>query len=106
VVDLPDNVFTIDVKPSWELYFVGASHTETYPNGTETRRGVGLAFKTSQGETIYHFFSLIKEECLNNEAEYEALIFTLLLALFMDIRKLLAYGDSQLIVRQINGIYK
>jgi ribonuclease HI len=43
---------------------------------------------------------------LNNEAEYEVLIFGLLLALSMDIQNLLAYGDSQLIVRQINGIYE
>jgi ribonuclease HI len=55
---------------------------------------------------IYHSFSLQKEECSNNEAEYVALIFGLLLALSMDIGNLLAYGDSQLIVRQINGIYE
>jgi ribonuclease HI len=61
---------------------------------------------TPQGETIYHSFSLLKEECSNNEAEYEALIFGLLLALSMDIRNVLIYGDSQLVVRQINGIYK
>ncbi|KAK1665874.1 hypothetical protein QYE76_054033 [Lolium multiflorum] len=55
---------------------------------------------------MYHSFSLLKEECSNNEAEYEALIFGLLLALSMDVRSLRAYGDSQLIVRQVNGIYE
>jgi hypothetical protein len=43
-------------------------------------------------------------ECSNNEAEYQAIIFSLLLALSMDIRNFLAYSDSQLIVQQINGI--
>jgi ribonuclease HI len=108
VVDLPDeDVFTVDVESPWELCFDGAFRIETDPDGVQRRRaGAGLVFKTPQGETIYHSFSLLKEECLNNEAEYEALIFGLLLALSMDIQNLLAYGDSQLIVRQINGIYE
>jgi hypothetical protein len=55
---------------------------------------------------MYHSFSLLKEECSNNEAEYEALIFGLLLALSIDVRSLRAHGDSQLIVRQVNDIYE
>jgi ribonuclease HI len=55
---------------------------------------------------MHHSFSLLKEECSNNEAEYEALIFGLLLALSMDVRNILVYGDSQLIVRQVNNIYE
>jgi ribonuclease HI len=108
VVDLPDeDVFTVSVESPWELYFNGASRIETDPNGVQRRRAeAGLVFKTPQGKTIYHSFSLLKEECLNNEAEYEALIFGLLLALSMDIRNMLVYGDSQLVVRQINGIYE
>jgi ribonuclease HI len=108
VVDLPDeDVFTVSVESPWELYFNGASRIETDPNGVQRRRAeAGLVFKTPQGKTIYHSFSLLKEECSNNEAEYEALIFGLLLALSMDIRNMLVYGDSQLVVRQINGIYE
>jgi hypothetical protein len=100
VVDLLDeDVFSIDVESQWELYFDGASRIETDPDGVQRRRaGAGLVFKTPQGETIYHSFSLLKEEHSNNEAEYETLIFGLLLALSMDIRNLLADGDSQLIV--------
>jgi hypothetical protein len=100
VVDLPDEeAFVIDVESPWELYFDGASHTETDPDGAQRRRArAGLVFKTPQGKTIYHSFSLLKDECSNNEAEYVALIFGLLLALSMDIQNLLAYGDSQLIV--------
>lgn len=55
---------------------------------------------------IYHSFSLLKEECSNNEAEYEALILGLLLALSMKEHSLRAHGDSQLVVRQINNIYE
>jgi ribonuclease HI len=108
VVDLPnEDVFIVSVESPWELYFDGASCIETDPDGAQrSRAGAGLVFKTHQGKTIYHSFSLLKEECSNNEAEYEALIFGLLLALSMDIQKLLVYGDSQLVVRQIIGIYE
>jgi len=55
---------------------------------------------------MYHSFSLLKEECSNNEAEYEAFIFGLLLALSMEVCSLRVHGDSQLIVRQVNEIYE
>jgi ribonuclease HI len=108
IVELPDEeVFSVEVESPWELYFDGASRIETDSDGASTRRaGAGIVFVTPQGGTIYHSFSLLKEECSNNEAEYEALLFGLLLALSMDIRDLRAYGDSQLIVRQINDIYE
>jgi ribonuclease HI len=108
VIDLPDEeVFSVGVESPWELYFDGASRAETNPDGTLSKRArSGLVFKTPQGETFYHSFSLLKEECSNNEAEYEALNFGLLLALSMDIQNLHPYGDSQLVVRQINNIYE
>jgi hypothetical protein len=55
---------------------------------------------------IHHSFSLLKEDYSNNEAEYAALLFGLLLALFMDVRNILVYGDSQFIIRQVNNIYE
>ncbi|KAM0829812.1 hypothetical protein ACQ4PT_066635 [Festuca glaucescens] len=108
ITNLPDEeVFTVEPEAPWELYFDGASRTETNPDDTPRRRaGAGLVFKTPQGGVIYHSFALMKEECSNNEAEYEALIFGLLLALSMEVRSLRALGDSQLIVRQVNNIYE
>jgi len=108
VTDLPDEeVFAVDTQDPWELYFDGASRSEPDADGTPRRRaGAGIVFKSPHGETIYHSFSLLKEECSNNEAEYESLIFGLLLALSMNIQHLHAYGDSQLIVRQVNRIYE
>ena len=108
ITDLPDEeVFTAELEAPWGLYFDGASRTEADPDGTPRRRaGVGLVFKTSKGGVMYHSFSLLKEECSNNEAEYEALIFGLLLSLSMEVSSLRVHGDSQLIVRQINEIYE
>ena len=108
IVELPDEeVFTVDIESQWQLYIDGSSHTETDPDGGARRRaGAGLVFKTPQGGIIHHSFSVLKEEFSNNEAEYEALLFGLLLALSMDVRNIIVYGDSQLIVRQVNNIYE
>jgi ribonuclease HI len=38
----------------------------------------------------------------NNEAEYEALLHGLRLAISMGIKRLLVYGDSLLVVQQVN----
>jgi ribonuclease HI len=107
ITNLPDEeIFAVDTK-TWELYFDGASRVEKDPDGAPRKRaGAGLVFRCPSGETLYHSFSLLKEECSNNEAEYEALIFSLLLALSMNIHSLHVYGDSQLIIRQVNGVYE
>ena len=42
----------------------------------------------------------------NNEAEYEALILGLEIALHMNIQNLHIYGDSQLVVNQVTGDFK
>jgi ribonuclease HI len=80
-----EDAFTIDVKSPWEHYSDGVYCIEIDPDGAQRRMaGAGLVFRTTQGEIIYHF-SLLKEECSNNEAEYKNLIFVLLLALSMSI---------------------
>ena len=108
ITDLPDEeVFTTELEAPWELCFDGASLTKNDRDGAPRRRaGVGLVFPTPQGEVMHHTFSLLKEECSNNEAKYEALIFGLLVALTMEVRTLRALRDSQLIVRQVNNIYE
>jgi len=100
IAELPDQeVFTTEIEAPWELYFDGASRVEDTLNGAPRRRaGAGLVFKNPRGGVMYHSFSLLKE-CSNNEAEYEALIFGLLLALSMEVCYLWVHGDSQLIVR-------
>ncbi|KAK1611872.1 hypothetical protein QYE76_035545 [Lolium multiflorum] len=108
ITNIPDEeAFAVELEAPWELYFDYASRMEVDPDGTPRRRAwAGLVFKTPQGGVMYHSFSLLKKECSNNEADYEALIFGLLLALSMEARSLRAYGDSQLIVRQVNDIYE
>ncbi|PKU84594.1 hypothetical protein MA16_Dca026727 [Dendrobium catenatum] len=50
-------------------------------------------------------FSLTEHQT-NNEAEYEALIARLEIAIDVRIRNLQIFGDSQLVVNQVLGVYK
>jgi len=62
-------------------------------------------FVTPSGGLVPYSFSLL-ETCSNNVAEYEAIIIGLELAIEMHIDQLEAFGDSQLIIQQINGQYE
>ncbi|GLT26704.1 hypothetical protein SLA2020_017500 [Shorea laevis] len=91
--DLPDEeVFFVDVLPSWELYFDGASRRDG--------AGVGVVFVTPRNEVIPFSFTL-REQCSNNVAEYQALIAGLEMALEMQIYQLNVYGDSSLVVNEL-----
>ncbi|XP_062103524.1 uncharacterized protein LOC133814600 [Humulus lupulus] len=92
--DLPDEeVFTIET-PSWQLYFDGAAK--------KCGAGPGIVFVTPSGGLIPYSFHILAI-CTNNVAEYEALIIGLEIALEMQIQSLEVYGDSLLIIKQING---
>jgi len=86
----------VETKP-WRLYFDG----EVRKKGA----GVGIVFVTPSGGIISYSFSLL-ETCPNNVAEYETIIIGLELAIKMHIEQLQVFGDSQLIIRQINGQYE
>ncbi|KAI5338991.1 hypothetical protein L3X38_018263 [Prunus dulcis] len=90
-----EEVFSTEISP-WQLYFDGAAGKKV--------AGAGLVFITPSGGLIPYSFSLMTLYS-NNIAEYEALIIGLEIALETNINCLLAFGDSQLIVKQLNGQY-
>ncbi|XP_020681914.1 uncharacterized protein LOC110099169 [Dendrobium catenatum] len=109
--DLPDEQI-IQVKedeklPFWEMYFNGASSIRTVrpPNFVRARAGIGLIFVAPEGGIMRISFSLI-EPRTNNEAEYEALLAGLEIAIDVRIQHLQIFGDSQLVINQVIGIYK
>ncbi|XP_074288969.1 uncharacterized protein LOC141614114 [Silene latifolia] len=81
----------------WELHVDGASNTKGV--------GVGLVLKSPQGDLIVQAVQC-EFKATNNEAEYEALILGLKLALDLKIRHLKVYSDSKLIVNHVNDCYK
>ncbi|XP_074342442.1 uncharacterized protein LOC141680000 [Apium graveolens] len=80
--------------PWWVLHVDGAVN-----NGGA---GAGIVLVSPEG---HHLMSAIhfKFYATNNDAEYEALINGLKIALEMGVRNLIARSDSEMVVNQVNG---
>jgi ribonuclease HI len=63
--------------------------------------GVGVLFISPRGEQVKYVFQILFEVS-NNEAEYEILLHELRLAVSLGIKRLLVYGDSLLVLQQVN----
>jgi ribonuclease HI len=63
--------------------------------------GAGVLFISPRGEQLKYMFQILFEVS-NNEAEYEALLHALCLEVSLGIKQLLIYGDSLLVVQQVN----
>lgn len=72
----------------------------------EEKREPASYSKLLRTESYFTHNSLLKEDCSNNEAEYEALIIGLAIVLEIGITNIKAFGDSQLVIRQVNDIYE
>ncbi|XP_071739877.1 uncharacterized protein [Rutidosis leptorrhynchoides] len=85
------------VDETWDLFTDGASCAEG--------AGVGLVLASPSGEE--HTYALrFNFDVTNNEAEYEALLAGLNIARKMNITKLRAFTDSQLVANQFNGSFE
>jgi ribonuclease HI len=65
------------------------------------RRWRGVLFIYPKGEKLKYVFQILFEVS-NNEAKYEALLHGLHLAVSLGIKRLLVYGESLLVVHQVN----
>ena len=92
---------TLASKPSspllWKLYVDGSS--------TSGGGGAGLILISPDGITI-KYAAKLHFAVSNNEAEYEALLSGLRLAVEMEAQHLSTYSDSQLIVNQVKGEFE
>ncbi|XP_070676237.1 uncharacterized protein [Malus domestica] len=81
----------------WTMYFDGSS--------TSSLAGVGIVIQSPNHD--HWLFSLkLDFECTNNQAEYEALIVGL--GILHDLRatRALIFGDSELVINQLNGSFR
>ncbi|KAL0427224.1 UNVERIFIED_CONTAM: Ribonuclease HI [Sesamum latifolium] len=81
----------------WLLHVDSSSTTQ----GSEA----GIVLTTPQGDDM-EFAVKIEFKTSKNEAEYEALVLGMRMAQDAGASHLLAYSDSQLIVKQVNGEYE
>lgn len=72
--------------------------------GNPGHAGAGVVLETDDGH-IYRFGEYLGETT-NNVAEYSALLAGMRKAAQLDIRELKVRSDSELIVKQLNGLYK
>jgi ribonuclease HI len=63
--------------------------------------GAGVLFISPTGEQLKYVFHILFEVS-NNEAKYEALLHELHLVGSLGIKRLLVYGDSLLVIQQVN----
>ena len=78
----------------WKLYFDVAANS--------TRNGVGVVLVSPKGQQIPISIK-INFGCTNNVTEYEACIVSLQVALEFGTYDLSVFGDSMLIISQIEG---
>ena len=82
------------------LFFDGCS------KGNPGRAGAGAVLYNPQGAELFAESVFAGYSATNNEAEYTGLILGLNEALKQGITELQVRGDSQLIIRQMQGKYK
>jgi ribonuclease HI len=75
------------------MYFDGALNLEG--------AGAGVLLISPQGEQLKYVLQ-IHYKASNNRAEYEALIHGLRIAVSLGIKRLLAFGDSKVVIEQVN----
>jgi ribonuclease HI len=77
----------------WIMYFDGALNLEG--------AGAGVLLIAPQGEQLKYLLQ-IHYKASNNSAEYEALIHGLRIAVSLGIKRLLAFGNSKVVIQQVN----
>jgi ribonuclease HI len=87
---VPDNPETAEV---WRMYFDGSLKLQG--------AGAGILFIAPRGEQLKYALQLLFPAS-NNAAEYEALIHGLNIVISLGIKRLMVYGDSLVVISQIN----
>lgn len=81
-----------------KIYFDGACNPNPGPTGC------GAVIYDEQGNVVAEI-SVPNGQGTNNQAEYSSLIFALEKAIDLGIRKAKIYGDSKLVINQLNGVW-
>ena len=84
---------------------VAKAYVDGASKGNPGEAGIGVAIFAMDGRKIAQQAKAIGT-ATNNIAEYSALIECLKMALDLDIKVLNVIGDSELMVRQVSGVYK
>nr|CAB3492390.1 unnamed protein product [Digitaria exilis] len=88
------NLPVVTTKPEhWIMYFDGSLKLEG--------GGAGVLLISPRGDQLKYVLQ-IRFAISNNAAEYEALLHGLKMAITLSIKRLVVYGDSMLVIKQVN----
>jgi len=82
-----------------------ALHTDGASKGNPGRAGIGVFITTEEGKTVAALSRYLGHKT-NNEAEYWAILIGLREAKRLGAEVLCIFTDSELVERQINGLYR
>ncbi|XP_070662185.1 uncharacterized protein [Malus domestica] len=99
---------TLEVTSVWIPPGKGISGKEEWVQQEIKRKasGAGIIIINPQGFHHYYSFLLDYQESTNNQAEYEALIIGLEILIELWAMEVEVFGDSKLVINQLNGEYK
>lgn len=80
-------------------------HTDGASRGNPGPGGAGIVLYTADGDEFFAAGQYLGK-VTNNQAEYQAVEYGLKKALEMGVRRVTLRSDSQLLVRQVNGVYR
>jgi ribonuclease HI len=96
-----DSNTMIDPSKTYLLQFDGGARGN--PSG---KAGAGMVLYDLNGQEIWCGWKFLGTAMSNNQAEYYALLYGLQCSRSLGIKKLRCEGDSDLIVKQLNGVYE
>jgi ribonuclease HI len=89
-----EEVVCVDATGPWIMFFDGSFCSQG--------QGVGCFIKSPNGME-HELFIWLEFECTSNQDEYEALLSGLEVLIDLGVMKVEIFGDSKLVVQQING---
>ncbi|KAG9458315.1 hypothetical protein H6P81_002823 [Aristolochia fimbriata] len=96
--EFPDEeIFLVEILPPWEMYFDGAAR--------RSGAGAGVLFISPNKDLLPYSF-VLTQTCSNNEAEYQAILLGLGMAVEMKLQQLHIYDDSALVFKQLSGEFE
>ena len=98
---LDEDIAAVTSLSSWRMYFDGAANHSDY--------GIGVLLISPHDDHIPRYVCLTfydRHLAINNIVEYEACILGLETTLELEIRQMEVFGDSNLVLRQIQGHWK
>jgi ribonuclease HI/transposase InsO family protein len=81
----------------WTMHFDGSKMFEG--------SGAGVVLTSPRGDKLSYVLQIHFDDCTNNIAEYEALLHGLRVAKEMNIKRIMCYGDSDLVAQQVSGTW-